>query len=151
MLTRLAKIPLVPLNSSRPLLVNKVVFQSTTEITHESPKDNDNDYHKAKPFQEISKPDSLPLIGSLLMILKNNGYYQRNTHLYFSKLAQKYGPVFRDKIVPLSYLFVYKPEDVAKVFQAEGKYPASWFNVTVVDLQETTKESERPSTRVSLE
>ncbi|EDV24803.1 uncharacterized protein TRIADDRAFT_25150 [Trichoplax adhaerens] len=38
--------------------------------------------------------------------------------------AQKYGPVYRDKIGNLSYVFVYKPEDVAKVFQAEGKYPA---------------------------
>ncbi|RDD36252.1 Retrovirus-related Pol polyprotein from transposon 17.6 [Trichoplax sp. H2] len=32
--------------------------------------------------------------------------------------------VFRDKIGPLSNVLVYKPEDVASVFQAEGKYPA---------------------------
>ena len=43
---------------------------------------------------------------------------------YFQLNSEKYGPIFKIRFGPLSYICIHKPEDVAKVFQAEGKYPS---------------------------
>ncbi|EDV24791.1 uncharacterized protein TRIADDRAFT_25545 [Trichoplax adhaerens] len=97
-------------------------MQSKTATTTAIPEEEEK-IADAKPFSEIPGPKLYPIIGNLLTLIKNNGYHQKRPHLLYSSYRQKYGPIFRDKIVNMKLLFVTTPEDFATVFKAEGKYP----------------------------
>lgn len=106
------------------LLKNKIALQSTEAALSEKEKYQQKELLDAKPFHEIPGPKGLPLIGSVIDLLKNNRYYQKKLHSYFQMNAKKYGPIFKIKLVNNYLVFIYKPEDLAVVLQAEGKYPS---------------------------
>lgn len=45
-------------------------------------------------------------------------------HVYIDKRHKQFGPVFKDKIGPISAVFVADPEQMRSVFAQEGKYPS---------------------------
>lgn len=71
---------------------------------------------------EIPQPRGLPLIGTTLaLIYEGSG---PKLHEYIDKRHKQLGAVFRDKIGPISAVFVADPEEMRSVFAQEGKYPA---------------------------
>lgn len=83
--------------------------------------------HKAapRPFEDIPKTTSLPLVGSMWEFLLPRAW---NRPLYQLQLERmkKYGVIYRDNIPVLSeYIAVHRPEDVEEVFRkGEGRYPS---------------------------
>lgn len=121
MLSRLPRKVVYPFANNG--IINRMAMRSATAATAEI-DDSKERIASAKPFSEVPGPKGLPIIGTLLTLLKNNGYYQKRPHLLFSMYKEKYGPIFKDKIVNNNMLIISKPEDVAAVFKAEGKYPS---------------------------
>ncbi|KAL6423541.1 hypothetical protein ACFW04_010238 [Cataglyphis niger] len=87
---------------------------------------NHIDRNGSKPFEDIPGPKSLPIIGTLYKYLPFIGEYS------FVKLdmngllkLKRYGPLVREEIVPgESVVWVFRPEDIAKIFKAEtGLHP----------------------------
>lgn len=86
--------------------------------------DDKEKFTNAKPYSQVPGPKGLPIIGTLWTLLKDNGYYQKRPHLLHAEYREKYGPIFKDKIVNFEMLFISTPEDAATLFSAEGKYPS---------------------------
>ncbi|XP_070169036.1 cytochrome P450 302a1, mitochondrial [Polyergus mexicanus] len=87
---------------------------------------NHVDRNEPKPFEDIPGPRSLPVIGTLYKYLPFIGEYS------FVKLdmngllkLKRYGSLVREEIIPgESIVWVFRPEDIAKIFKAEaGLHP----------------------------
>lgn len=78
-----------------------------------------------KPFSSIPGPRSWPLIGNLHEYTVSKKYdFQRLYRNGLSKL-EEFGPVVKEEIVSgLPIIWIYDPEDIKAMFQAEGKYPS---------------------------
>ncbi|KAK2588152.1 hypothetical protein KPH14_004202 [Odynerus spinipes] len=75
-----------------------------------------------KNFEDMPGPKSLPFVGTLYKYIPFIGEYSL-TRLYETgiKKLEQYGPLVREEIIPgVQMVLVYRPEDIAKVFQAEG-------------------------------
>lgn len=70
---------------------------------------------------EIPQPRGLPLIGTTLALVAEGA--APKLHIYIDKRHKQLGPVFRDKIGPISAVFLADPEEMRSVFAQEGKYP----------------------------
>ncbi|XP_063220343.1 cytochrome P450 302a1, mitochondrial isoform X2 [Bacillus rossius redtenbacheri] len=80
---------------------------------------------KPKNFCDIPGPRSLPLVGTLWKYAPMIGEYEF-TRLHWNGLRkyQKYGQIVREEIVPgVPIVWVFSPEDIGRVFKAEGRYP----------------------------
>lgn len=75
----------------------------------------------ARSFNEIPAPKFLPVIGTTLSLIAAGG--APKLHLYIDKRHQELGTIFRDKIGPVSAVFVSDPEYIRTIFRLEGKYP----------------------------
>lgn len=100
--------------------ISKIPARSTVAVTNHALQENQND--PAKSFKDIPGPKGLPLVGNLWDIYKNKRYYLIRTHELFALYSKQYGSIFKYRIGHLNTVFISKPEDVAKVFQAEGQY-----------------------------
>ncbi|XP_011263096.1 cytochrome P450 302a1, mitochondrial [Camponotus floridanus] len=79
-----------------------------------------------KPFEDIPGPRSLPIIGTLYKYLPFIGEYSFvKMHTNGLLKLKRYGPLVREEIVPgESVVWVFRPEDIAKIFKAEaGLHP----------------------------
>ena len=115
--------PKIPsLYSTRSFL--RKICKRLMATSPDSVQDNKEQVIDAKPYSQVPGPKGLPIIGTLWTLLKNGGYYQRKTHLLHTEYREKYGPIFKDKIVNMEMLFISTPEDSAALFKAEGKYPS---------------------------
>ncbi|GJQ86598.1 CYP315A1 [Trypoxylus dichotomus] len=76
----------------------------------------------AENAREIPAPKGLPLIGTTLSLLASGS--TPKLHEYVEKRHKELGPIFRDKIGPISAIFVSNPDYIRAVFNNEGKYPA---------------------------
>lgn len=72
-------------------------------------------------FHEIPSPKGLPVIGTTLDLLAAGS--APRLHEYIDKRHQELGPVFREKIGPVSAVFVSDPMEMRSIFNQEGKYP----------------------------
>ena len=85
-----------------------------------SPSETASDFATAKPFSAIPSPKRIPLIGVSRDFMKFStrifSVYQR---------VEKLGKLYREKLVPglPEFVFTLDPEDVAKVFRADGRHP----------------------------
>ena len=87
-----------------------------------SPSDITVDFATAKPFSAIPSPKRIPLIGMSRDFMKVStsdlvqAVYRR---------VEELGKIYREKLFPglPEFVFVLDPEDVAKVFRADGRYP----------------------------
>ncbi|KRT79716.1 cytochrome P450 [Oryctes borbonicus] len=71
--------------------------------------------------REIPTPKGLPLIGTTLSLLASGS--TPKLHEYVDKRHKELGPIFRDKIGPISAVFISNPDYIRAVFKHEGKYP----------------------------
>lgn len=72
-------------------------------------------------LSEIPQPRGLPLIGTTLALVAEGA--APKLHIYIDKRHKQLGPVFQDKIGPISAVFIADPEEMRTVFAQEGKYP----------------------------
>jgi hypothetical protein len=92
------------------------------------------DFATAKPFSAIPSPKRIPLIGMSRDFMKLSPALIVNT-IY--ERVEKLGKIYREKLSPglPEWVFVLDPEDVAKVFRADGRSPkrlpllSDWKNV----------------------
>lgn len=75
----------------------------------------------ARSFDQIPAPKSLPVIGTTLSLIAAGG--APKLHLYINKRHRELGTIFRDKIGPISAVFVSDPEYMRTMFNLEGKHP----------------------------
>ena len=99
-------------------LINKIVARTTAvAATNDTQPNNQPD--PIKPFKDLPGPKR---IASLWDIFKNKRYYLHRSHELFTYYSKQYGSIFKCRIGAVDLVYVSKPEDVAKVFQAEGQY-----------------------------
>ena len=72
-----------------------------------------------KPFSEVPGPKGLPLIGSLLDIVRTVG----RGHLDLKEKFDKYGPIIKVKLGGLTLVHVKDVDAIEKMHRLEGKYP----------------------------
>ena len=120
----------LPLQSTaqRPLVLQSLWYSATPQPQPKShPTDHalspsDTDFATAKPFDAIPSPKRIPLIGMSSDFMK---FSPSQAVQLVHKRVEKFGRIYREKFVPglPEFLFVLDPEDVAKVFRADGRHP----------------------------
>lgn len=116
--------------TQRPLALQCMLY-STTPHPQPQPNDHpadrtpnpsDTDFATAKPFSAIPSPKRIPLIGMSSDFM--NFSPSNAVHLVHQRV-EKLGKIYREKLFPglPEFLFVLDPEDVAKVYRADGKHP----------------------------
>ncbi|KAF6198657.1 hypothetical protein GE061_008409 [Apolygus lucorum] len=80
----------------------------------------------ALPFDEIPGPRCVPLIGTAWKYLPIIGDYDMGRlHVTSEKKYEEFGKIVREEVVPGVFVVsVFTPEDIEKVYKAEGKFPA---------------------------
>ncbi|EDV25213.1 Cytochrome P450 10 [Trichoplax sp. H2] len=76
-----------------------------------------------KPFHQIPGPKGLPIIGDLMTFLRNDSYYLKRPHLLLLENTKKYGPIYKQKIFTWQTVVVTDPNEISKIYSAEGTYP----------------------------
>ncbi|KAK9712994.1 Cytochrome P450 [Popillia japonica] len=71
--------------------------------------------------KEIPSPKGLPVIGTTLSLIAAGS--APKLHQYIDGRHKELGPIFRDKIGPVSAIFVSDPDYMRAVFNNEGKHP----------------------------
>ena len=123
--------PPTPLHGTaqRPFKALQCILYSTTPQpqSKDHPTDHalspsDADFATAKPFDAIPSPKRIPLIGMSSDFMK---FSPSQAVQLVHKRVEKLGRIYREKLVPglPEFLFVLDPEDVAKVFRADGRHP----------------------------
>ncbi|KAI4464268.1 cytochrome p450 family 4 [Holotrichia oblita] len=74
--------------------------------------------HESK---EIPSPKGLPLVGTTLSLIAAGS--APKLHQYIDSRHKELGPIFRDKIGPVSAIFISDPDYMRAVFNNEGKHP----------------------------
>ncbi|XP_022698338.1 cytochrome P450 302a1, mitochondrial-like isoform X2 [Varroa jacobsoni] len=88
----------------------------------------------ARPFEDIPTVPGLPFLGTLLWYIPYIGSYNPwKLHHTNAKKLDNYGPLIRETIMGRSYLLVFDPTDIARVFKSESKYP---YRETLFSLKE---------------
>ncbi|KAK6637987.1 hypothetical protein RUM44_008411 [Polyplax serrata] len=72
-------------------------------------------------MKPIPSPRSLPVVGTMLSILASGG--APKLHLYVDKRHKELGHIYREKIGPVSGVFISDGNYMRKIFALEGKYP----------------------------
>lgn len=74
------------------------------------------------PFERIPAPRGLPFLGSTLAFIAAGS--APKLHEYVDARHKQLGPIFRDRIGPVTAVFVADPKEMRAVFAGEGKHPA---------------------------
>lgn len=72
-------------------------------------------------FQEMPSPKGLPIIGTTLDLIAAGS--APRLHEYIDNRHKQLGPIFREKIGPVSAVFVSDPMEMRSIFNHEGKHP----------------------------
>lgn len=100
--------------------ISRILVRSTAASTNYAQQENKND--PVKPYKDIPGPKGLPIVDNLLDVYKNKRYFLTRTHELFTLYSKRYGSIFKCRIGALDIVYISDPEDVPKVFQAEGQY-----------------------------
>lgn len=119
----------LPSTNCRWLLTVSSV-RHASETAQPRPQENSTDpqscseveYTQAKPFDAIPTPKRIPVLNISRDFVK---FTPSRAVQFVQERVQQYGKLFREKSAPglPEFLFVLDPEDVAKVFRADGRYP----------------------------
>ncbi|XP_065205188.1 cytochrome P450 315a1, mitochondrial [Planococcus citri] len=85
------------------------------------PKHSRNYSIDVKSFQEIPSAKGLPYVGTLFSLINSGG--AKNLHRYIDRRHQEFGPIFLEKLGPITSLFLNDADEIRKVFMHEGRYP----------------------------
>lgn len=75
----------------------------------------------AKSYDQIPGPKGLPLVGTLFDYVRNKGHTR--VHEIQGERVQKYGEIYREKLLDLETVTISNVDDVQYLFRNEGKYP----------------------------
>ncbi|XP_078044770.1 cytochrome P450 family protein sad [Augochlora pura] len=103
------------------------VAKSKIEITEKS-RENENSYGTAPEatatgnvLQRAPEPQGLPLFGTLFSFLLAGG--AKKQHEYVDKRHKQLGPVYRERLGPVTAVFVNSPQEYRRIFRIEGVTP----------------------------
>ena len=124
-------VPIHANTTQRPLTLSSLClryYSATPQPQHSadpapSPSSGDaSHFATAKPFDAIPSPKKIPLIGVSRDIMKLSP--SQTVHA-IKRRVNELGKIFREKMFPglPEFVFVLDPEDVAKVFRADGRHP----------------------------
>ena len=118
----------LPTTKCRWLTVSSV--RHASESAQPRPQEDSTDprscseveYNQAKPFDAIPTPKRIPVLNVSRGFTK---FSPSRAVQLVQERVQEFGKLFREKSAPglPEFLFVLDPEDVAKVFRADGRYP----------------------------
>ena len=80
----------------------------------------------AKSFNDIPGPKGLPVIGTFIDYVRDQGQGVRGytrMHVMQQLRVQQYGEIYREKILNHETVTISNPDDVEFLFRNEGKYP----------------------------
>ncbi|XP_045470444.1 cytochrome P450 315a1, mitochondrial-like [Harmonia axyridis] len=75
----------------------------------------------ARDFRDVPSPRELPIIGTRLAILAAGS--SKYLHEYVDKRHRELGPIYRERLGPVTGVFVSDPDSIRSIFSQEGKYP----------------------------
>ncbi|OTF83333.1 cytochrome P450-like protein [Euroglyphus maynei] len=91
---------------------------SDNHHTHNELKQQQQHY---KSFEQIPTPAGLPLIGTLLDLIRAGG--AEYVHQYCDKRHKQLGSIYREKLGNVEAVFIADANLVQQVYKHEGKYP----------------------------
>lgn len=74
-----------------------------------------------KPFSEVPGPRRLPLIGTLYLNYTEKEYRKRAPYVYTRWAKEKYGPIFRIKMLGLDMVIVTDPADAETILKNDDE------------------------------
>ncbi|XP_044750639.1 cytochrome P450 315a1, mitochondrial [Coccinella septempunctata] len=74
-----------------------------------------------RDFRDIPSPRGLPIIGTRLAILAAGS--SKYIHEYIDKRHRELGPIYRERLGPITGVFVAEPDSIRSIFSQEGKHP----------------------------
>lgn len=97
---------------------------------------------KAKPFEEIPGPKSLPLLGNLHRYMPYIGEYTKSAwHEAQRTKFHQYGTIVREEVAPgYNMVHLFDPRDMEVVSWNEGKFPKREFFVAMRMMREQNPE-----------
>ncbi|RWS16315.1 cytochrome P450 315a1-like protein [Dinothrombium tinctorium] len=87
-------------------------------------RDRPVNYRKAKKFDEVPKPYSLPLLGSSISVMREGG--TQYLHEYIDRRHKELGPIFKDRTSAfnsIDIVFIASNKLMQHVYLNEGKHP----------------------------
>lgn len=85
------------------------------------PQSDNEEFCNAKPYSAIPGPFALPFLGC---VHKTPEYLMTETwHEGISKSFQDYGPIYRESVGGMKFVFTNDVDGVEKLHRQEGKYP----------------------------
>ncbi|XP_063428230.1 cytochrome P450 10-like [Mytilus trossulus] len=93
------------------------VLRPTEEIKAVIPKS------EIQSFQNVPGPKGLPIVGTLFDYFKKDGPRFNKMFEAYRQRAIEYGPIYKEKIGPISSVIISDPLEYNKVIRAERKYP----------------------------
>ena len=115
--------------AQRPLTLQCMLYSVATpqqqpkdHLTEHAASPSGTDFTTARLFDAIPSPKRIPLLGISSDFMK---FSPSQAVKLVHKRVEELGKLYREKIVPglPEFLFVLDPEDVAKVFRADGRHP----------------------------
>ena len=110
----------------RNVLQRKQYFKPLTlywrsQRTEARALDSQETFHGVRAFEDIPEPNSFKFMYDLCTKTERFTKGFKVTERLFEEL----GPVYKERwtLTPLTSVHVIEPEDIEKVFRAEGKYP----------------------------
>lgn len=75
-------------------------------------------------LQEAPEPRGLPVFGTLFSFMLAGG--PKRQHEYVDKRHKELGPVYRERIGPVTAVFVNSPHEFRRIFRLEGPTPKNF-------------------------
>lgn len=75
-------------------------------------------------LQEAPEPRGLPVFGTLFSFMLAGG--PKKQHEYVDKRHKELGPVYRERIGPVTAVFVNSPHEFRRIFRLEGPTPKNF-------------------------
>ncbi|CAK9823091.1 Cytochrome P450 315a1, mitochondrial [Anthophora retusa] len=72
-------------------------------------------------LQEAPEPRGIPLFGTLLSFILSGG--PKKQHEYVDRRHKEFGPVYRERLGPVTAVFINSPHEFRRIFRLEGSAP----------------------------
>ncbi|XP_046450479.1 cytochrome P450 302a1, mitochondrial-like isoform X1 [Daphnia pulex] len=104
----------------------QVYYFNQTTCIHNCPHQfpTSDSTKEMKPFGSIPGPKPLPVVGNIWRYAIGQ-YSFDQLHVTGLKKYLQFGPIVREEILPgVNLLLLYRPEDIERMHQVEGRYPS---------------------------